>query len=107
MHHCLNVAAEGKGTPGCVLIRAAEPVEGSSLAPQCGRGPGRLCRSLRIDTTLSGASALDPSSPLQLREGWAPAGIGVTPRIGIRHAADRPLRFFDPGSRAVSRHPRT
>jgi DNA-3-methyladenine glycosylase len=106
MHHCLNVAVEREGTPGCVLIRAAEPLEGDALAPLCGRGPGRLCRALAIDTTLSGRSALDPRSPLQLREGTAPASVGVTARIGIRHAAERPLRFFDPASRAVSPHPR-
>ena len=25
MHHCLNLAVDAPGTPGCVLIRAAEP----------------------------------------------------------------------------------
>ena len=54
MHHCLNLAVDARGTAGCVLIRAAEPLPGSGLAPTALRGPGRLCRALGIDTRLSG-----------------------------------------------------
>ena len=103
MHHCLNVSAEAAETPGCVLIRAAEPLPGTRLDPLEGRGPGRLCRALGIDTRLSGASAFDAGSGLYLREGARPAAVATSPRIGIRQAADLPLRFFDPGSPAVSR----
>jgi len=28
MNYCLNVVAEPEGSPGCVLIRAVEPIEG-------------------------------------------------------------------------------
>ena len=100
MHHCLNVSVEGKGVPGCVLIRAAEGLgrlEAGSL-----RGPGRLCRTLRLDTSDSGRYLFDPASRLTLREGPPPAEIGVSVRVGIRRAADRPLRFFDAGSKEVS-----
>jgi DNA-3-methyladenine glycosylase len=100
MHHCLNVSVEREGLPGCVLIRAAEPMgrlEAGSL-----RGPGRLCRTLRLDTSDSGGSLFDPASRLTLREGPPPARIGVSVRVGIRQAADRPLRFFDAESREVS-----
>jgi len=105
MHHCLNVAAEARGTPGCVLIRAAEPLAGASLGPLDCRGPGRLCRALGIDRRASGTSAFDVVSGLYLREGARPARIHTSPRIGIREAADRPLRFFDADSLAVSRAP--
>ena len=101
MHHCLNLAVEREGVPGCVLIRAAEALgrlEAGSL-----RGPGRLCRTLRLDTSDSGRHLFDPASRLTLREGPPPAEIGVSVRVGIRHAADRPLRFFDTGSKEVSR----
>jgi DNA-3-methyladenine glycosylase len=105
MYYCLNLAAEREGTPGCVLIRAAEPLPGSRLATAECRGPGRLCRALEIDLSLSGGNALDPAGALQLREGEPPAQVGVSPRIGIRQAADRPLRFFDEDSAAVSAAP--
>ena len=105
MHHCLNIAVEPKGTPGCVLIRALEPLPSSGLGPLDCRGPGRLCRALEIDRRLSGASALEGSSGLYLRDGARPARIEISPRIGISSAADRPLRFFDATSLAVSRAP--
>jgi DNA-3-methyladenine glycosylase len=110
MHHCLNVAVDREGDPGCVLIRAAELIreDGSMDARAC-RGPGRLTRTLRIDTRLSGRHVFERAAPLTLRDGPRPRRIGVTPRIGIRQAADRPLRFFDEDSPAVSafRHPLT
>jgi DNA-3-methyladenine glycosylase len=100
MHHCLNVSVQRAGVPGCVLIRAAEPLgrlEADSL-----RGPGRLCRTLRLDATDSGRHLFDPASRLTLREGPRPRRIGVSVRVGIRQAADRPLRFYDADSKAVS-----
>src|SRR4051812_24509171 len=102
MYYCLNIAVEREGTPGCVLIRAAEPLPGSGLDPLDCRGPGRLCRALGIDVGASGSDALDPEGAIQLREGTPPTTIGVSPRIGIRKAHDRPLRFFDADSAAVS-----
>jgi len=102
MHHCLNLAAESEGRPGCVLIRAAEPLPGSGLDPLACRGPGRLCRALGLDVSLSGSSVFAPRGGLWLREGKPPARILVTPRIGIQKAADWPLRFLDAASPAVS-----
>ncbi len=104
MHHCLNVAVDREGVPGCVLIRAAEPLDGG-LAPGALSGPGRLCRGLAIDTRLSGTHLFEPRAGLTLLPGAPPRRIGVTPRVGISHAAERPLRFFDADSRAVSRGP--
>jgi DNA-3-methyladenine glycosylase len=40
MYHCLNVTVDAEGVPGCVLIRAAEPLPGSDLGPLDLRGPG-------------------------------------------------------------------
>ena len=102
MHYCLNFTVDREGTAGCVLIRAAEPLTG--LAEGATTGPGRLCRALDIDTALSGRHLFDPGRALYLREGRAPGRIGVTTRVGIRLAADRPLRFFDADSAAVSIH---
>jgi DNA-3-methyladenine glycosylase len=101
MHHCLNISVDREGRAGCVLIRAAEPLSDGLPEGAC-RGPGRLCRALALDTRHSGAFAFDPSGGLYLREGRRPARIGTSPRVGIRLAAERPLRFFDADSPAVS-----
>ena len=100
MHYCLNFAVDREGTAGCVLIRAAEALQG--LEPGAATGPGRLCRALGIDTRLSGRHLFEPASALTLREGTPARHVGVSARIGIRQAADRPLRFFDADSAAVS-----
>jgi len=102
MHHCLNIAVDGPGTPGCVLIRGAEPLPGSGLDERALSGPGKLCRALGIDTRLSGRHLFEPDAPLTLREGPPPAEVAVTRRIGIGVAQERRLRFCDPGSRSVS-----
>ena len=102
MHYCLNIAVDAPGTPGCVLIRGAEPLPGSGLDARSLSGPGRLCRTLRIDTRLSGRHVFEPDAPLTLRAGTPPARIAVTRRIGINVAQTRRLRFCDPASPAVS-----
>jgi DNA-3-methyladenine glycosylase len=100
MHHCLNITADREGVPGCVLIRAAEPI----AAPGTGscRGPGRLCRTLGLDTRDTGRYLFDPRARLYLREGPPPRRVVVSTRVGIRQAAERRLRFYDRDSSAVS-----
>jgi DNA-3-methyladenine glycosylase len=107
MHHCLNIAAEKEGAPGCVLIRAAEPESGSGLDLRACQGPGKLCRTLGIGLADSGTRLFTPGCRLDLRDGPPPAHIGVSPRVGITKAAERPLRFFDAKSPSVSRGPRS
>ncbi len=106
MHHCLNLSVDAPGTPGCVLIRAAEPFRASGLGPLDLRGPGRLCRALELDTRLSGRSLFERGAPLSLRAGPRPARVAVSRRVGIRTAGERRLRFYDPASPAVSAGPR-
>jgi DNA-3-methyladenine glycosylase len=106
MHHCLNLAVDRPGFPGCVLVRAAEPLARGDLGALDCRGPGRLCRALAIDRRLSGRHLFEPGATLTLREGTGPSRIAVSPRIGIRRAAERPLRFYDAASAAVSGRPR-
>jgi DNA-3-methyladenine glycosylase len=107
MHHCLNLAVDGPDTAGCVLIRAAEPLPGSDLPADALRGPGKLCRALGIDTRLSGRHLFEKGAPLTLREGTPPRRVTVSRRVGIRQAAERRLRFYDPDSPAVSARPRS
>jgi DNA-3-methyladenine glycosylase len=102
VHYCLNLAVDREGFPGCVLVRAAEPLAGSGLAVGACRGPGRLCRALGIDTSLSGRHLFEPEWQLTLREGKPPQHVGAAPRVGITKAAERLLRFYDADSPAVS-----
>lgn len=113
MYDCLNLVAEAVGDPGCVLIRALEPVAGVDLMrrrrPSARRledlasGPGKLTLAMGITRALNGADvtrgALVVRRPAQERA----FEIDVTPRIGIRQCADWPLRFAIRGSRFVSR----
>ena len=113
MYECLNLVAEPDGVAGCVLIRAAEPVAGLDLMrrrrPRAVReadlasGPGKLTMAFGIDRRLNGADAT--RGPLRVH--WPVAGepfdIDATPRIGIRHCADWPLRFLMRGNPSVSR----
>jgi DNA-3-methyladenine glycosylase len=102
MHECLNVVAEPEGRPGCVLIRALEPLWGVQESMS---GPGRLTRALGI--TRAEHYGVDLTvGPLRVLEGVAGAGefeIETSTRIGIRECADWPLRFLIRGNPHVSR----
>lgn len=121
MHFMLNISSEPAGIGGGVLIRAIEPLEGVSLMQRhrkalplldLTRGPGRLAAALRIDRRLDGLD-LFARGPLWLGvlKGTKAGGtkavkpetvIGTTIRIGIRHWADRPFRFYERGNPFVS-----
>jgi DNA-3-methyladenine glycosylase len=117
MYYCVNVTCEPEGMAGAILVRALEPVLGleemavnrglpANAAPaKLTGGPGRLCIALDITRPEhNGLDLLDPDSPLQLRQDdWTQTPIEITPRIGIRHAADLPLRFALAGNACVSR----
>jgi DNA-3-methyladenine glycosylase len=100
MYHCMNVVVGTPENAGCVLIRAVEPV--TNLAGS-GSGPGRLTRALGIDLGHYGADLT--KGPVTIRKAKGPLAFetGVSPRIGIREAADWPLRFFVSGNAHVSR----
>ncbi len=115
-YYCMNVSCEADGLAGCVLLRALEPMAGMDLmAAKRGlasraalhdltSGPGRLCQALGLTRAAhNGLDLTDSTSPLQVRDdGFTAAEVLVTPRIGIREAADWPLRFALPGHRCVS-----
>ena len=111
-HWCLNVVAGVEGEGGAVLIRGLEIREGIEVArARRGRrdhpadGPGRLAAALGVTDAPYGHDLARP--PLRLLPGWrvAPEGVIVTPRIGIRKAADRLLRYCVCSSPGVSRRP--
>lgn len=106
MHYCCNVACGPDGAASAVLLRAGEVVDGLDVARErrpgsrdrdLARGPARLCRALAIDRDDNG---LDLHDHLSL--GPRAAGYETGPRVGLRHAADRPWRFWLPGEPTVS-----
>ena len=115
-YYCMNITCEVEGRAGCVLLRALEPVTGleqmalnRGLKPGAGArgltsGPSRLCQALGlVRLTHNGLNLLDSASELQVRDdGFAAGRIMVTPRIGIRHAVEMPLRFALAGNECVS-----
>ncbi len=121
MHHCVNAVTEPAGKAGAVLLRALEPVAGQTImADRCPgirraadlcRGPGRLCRALGVDLGWCGlplagrrASARGAARRLWIAAGEdRPPRVVATPRIGVRRAADRLLRFVDADSPCLSR----
>jgi DNA-3-methyladenine glycosylase len=110
-HFCVNVTTEPAGVGGAVLIRALEPVRGidamrrrrtagtPDAALAC--GPGNLCRALGIDRSCNGADLRTGPLRIELASVAMPS-IGAGPRIGIRAAAQWPLRFVDPSSKSIS-----
>jgi DNA-3-methyladenine glycosylase len=100
LHYCLNVSCLPDGKAGGVLIRAVDPMEGMATmarlrglpedasAKSLTGGPGRLCQAFGIDrATHHGIDVTRSISSL-------PKRVEVTARIGIRKAADQPLRFL-------------
>lgn len=112
LYDCLNVVTEPEGIPGCVLIRAIEPVTGIEAMRRCrpaarrieqlAAGPGRLTQALGITRALNGADLT--AGPLTVRDHLPvpPHAVAVTPRIGISQAVDWPLRFVVAHSRFSS-----
>jgi DNA-3-methyladenine glycosylase len=116
IHWCLNVVTDAVDFPAAVLVRAVEPLRGIEhmrrrrLRRQTrmddamlASGPGRLADALGITGSLDGHPL--QCAPLYILPGErvAAAAIAAGPRIGIRHAADWPLRFCERGSPWLSR----
>ncbi len=113
MHECLNVVADREGTPGCVLIRALEPLCGfaemferrrwNGAATGLANGPGKLTQALAITRAQYG-ERLD-TGELRIRR-WRLKPrfeIAATPRIGIKECVDWPLRFIWSGHPCLSK----
>jgi DNA-3-methyladenine glycosylase len=111
MHWCINVVTGPEDFPAAVLIRAARPLEGIEVARErrpgrpdheLMRGPGNLARALGVDRAQNRGVVDGP--PLWFAPGASvsDAEVASGPRIGIKRAADAPLRFWVRGSIWVS-----
>jgi DNA-3-methyladenine glycosylase len=112
MYDCLNIVAEPDGVPGCVLIRALEPLEGVDLMRRrrpavrnredLANGPGKLTRALGIKLSHNGVDVTRGPLTVHPPPDRQSLEIAVSSRIGITKAADLPLRFFIRGNPFVS-----
>jgi DNA-3-methyladenine glycosylase len=115
MHWCANVVTGAEGDGWAVLLRALAPLTGLETmrarrrAARSDRdlcsGPAKLCAALGIDRAVDGVDLLAPRSPIALMDDGTPPPNepGVTPRVGITQAVDRPWRWFVVGEKNVSR----
>jgi len=112
IHIMLNVVTEPEGTPGAVLIRAVEPLEGlSEMEENRGGvdkdeltdGPGKLTRAFRIGMDMNDEDLLN-SGKLWLSRGndIEENQIDTSGRIGVSQGKEEQLRFFLTGNRFVS-----
>lgn len=105
-HNCLNFVAEPSNSPGCVLVRAAQPLIGIEQMKrfrdrktikdtEVANGPGKLCKALDIGMSLYGTDLVSSQSPLQVCEDITNEKfeIQVSKRIGIAKAIEWELRF--------------
>jgi DNA-3-methyladenine glycosylase len=113
LYACLNAIAEPAGDPGCVLIRAAEPLAGAGLmarrrgVPALERrlasGPGNLTSAFAITVADNGADLTRGRLTIEPRPEARRPRIARGPRVGITRATDRLLRFWIADHPSVSR----
>ena len=112
MHWCFNAVTREEGHGSAVLVRALEPLSGLDLMRdrrgverdvELTSGPARLCDAFAITRAQDGVSL--QRGALRILEGREVPDeeVVIGPRIGIRKAADWPLRFHIRGNRFVSR----
>jgi DNA-3-methyladenine glycosylase len=120
-HYCTNVSCQPAGDPGCVLLRALEPVcgipdmaalrglalHGAASVAQLRRltsGPGRLSAALEITRERdNGCDLCSVASGLYIAgDGLAAAEIAATPRINVTRAPHDEWRFIVAGNPFVS-----
>lgn len=99
MHHLFNVVTNVQGTADAVLIRALEPLEGTSemllrrgrqkIDFQLTSGPGKLTRALGIDRKLNAKNLMDNEVWIEdSGQKIVSSKIVATPRIGIDYAGE-------------------
>ena len=100
-HCCLNVAVQAAGTPGCVLIRAVQPVaglaqmrrrRGSVADARLADGPAKLCQALGVGMAHYGHD-LCSNQGLRIAAGTAGGVVTKTARVGVTKARDWLLRY--------------
>ncbi len=111
-HFLLNIVSEPEESAGAVLIRAMEPVEGipfmqeqrgSSIMTNLMSGPGKLTRSLAIDSRSNGKTLFGEELFLEDASPVPEKMIGTSVRVGISRSRELPWRKFILGNPHVSK----
>jgi len=118
LHWCANAVCGPDATPSALLLRAGAPVAGVDqmrVARQQGRsvarhdrdlcrGPARLAQALGIDGQADGADLTQGRGIIRFADDGVdpPDPPGLSPRVGIRLAVERPWRWYVPGDPNVS-----
>lgn len=121
MYNCLNLSANNENIPQCVLIRAVEPINSfdeisynrfdksydelnSYQRKNLTNGPGKLCKALKIDRSLSGKTIF--GNELYIEDNLDDDfNIVESKRINIDYAeeaVDYPWRFYIDNNKYVS-----
>lgn len=118
MYHCLNFVTEEKDFPAAVLIRSIEPLQGIETMQTLRNihtplhtltnGPGKLCRALSIDRTLTIADTTKSDELFVADDGFLlpHKNITASTRIGVEYAgacALYPWRYYISDSKYISR----
>ena len=111
-HYCLNITTQKAGTPGAILLRALEPVEGIDVMrrfrpnvpdSELTNGPGKLTKALAIDKSLN-EQDMTIKGPLFVEDpGKDDLEIWRSTRVGIREGLERLWRFYIKGNPYVSK----
>jgi DNA-3-methyladenine glycosylase len=113
-HYLFNVVTEKNGTPGAVLIRALEPVQGRELmakrrgglevsSRQLTNGPGKLVQALGIRREHNQSAICQ--KPLYIQKAERTGKVKTTTRIGITEGSELLLRFCLEGNSYLSVKP--
>lgn len=117
IHNLFNIVSNRKGQADAILLRAAEPLEGTEhmlkrrkmekVSPRLSSGPGNLSQALGIERSDYGLDLSKPPLYLapNLQASFTPK-IQSSPRVGIDYAGEDaalPWRFYDPRSRFVTK----
>lgn len=112
MHHCLNLVAEPQGVPGCVLIRALEPVAGfdemrrrrpkAKSLRDLASGPGKLTQAMGVTAEHYGADVTRGALTVRPLRRPGEFTIVAAPRVGVTSAKELPLRFYIQDNECVS-----
>ncbi len=113
LYECLNISAKPGDVPGCILLRALEPLCGLNEmserrqwpGPTSGlaNGPGKLTRALDITRAQYGLPVDEGELTVRRWRHMPSFEVGITPRIGITKCADWPMRFIWRGHPCVSK----
>lgn len=111
-HYCLNITTQEVGTPGAVLIRAIQPLEGlremrrlrpNVLDSNLTNGPGKLTKALGIAKSLNEIDMTKRGELFVTESDETAFDVAKSARVGISQGRDRLWRFYVAGSSYVSK----